>query len=174
MKPADLSPLHRFPKIFNDPTVGEEARSLYDEAQSMLSAITADSSLQARAVVAFFPANSEGDDILVYADDDSVAPRWTLHGIRQQQVNVGGRQRECRCISDFVAPRESGVRDYIGMFAVSAGFGCEELCRRFSEANNDDYSSIMTSALADRLSEAFAELLHQKVTTGDILRLVVY
>ena len=97
---------------------------------------------------------------------------WTLHGIRQQQITVGGMKRraetECKCISDFVAPRESGVRDYVGMFAVSAGFGCEELCKRFSEANNDDYSSIMTSALADRLSEAFAELLHQKVTTIDI------
>jgi len=164
-------PNGRFPKIFNDPTVGCEAKRLYDEAQEMLETIRGGGLLEARGVVGFYPANSVGDDVCLYADEADCAgsnPATVLHGLRQQadfsSANGGEANLACQCISDFVPPRSSGKHDYVGMFAVSTGFGCKELCERF-EADNDDYSSIMVSALADRLSEAFAEYLHHLVRT---------
>ena len=155
-------PNGRYPKIFNDENVGAEAKKIFDEAQTMLKDIIANGSLEARGVVGFYPANSSGDDILI-VDPDSGDHAATLFGLRQQ-TEPHENSRRCLCLSDFVAPKESGKQDFVGMFAVSVGFGCEELRAKFVEAN-DDYNSIMVSALADRLSEAFAELLHLKVRT---------
>lgn len=153
-------PNGRFPKIFNDPTVGMEAKKIYDEAQIMLKEMTKNKSLEARGIVGFYPAQAQGEDILVFENEGDTTPKWTLYGLRQQAATDA--QETYYNMSDFIAPRESGKQDYIGMFAVSAGFGCEELCKKY-EANNDDYNSIMASALADRLSEAFAECLHRMV-----------
>ena len=106
---------------------GAEAKKVFDEAQVMLRGIIDKKSLQCRGTVAFYPANSSGDDILVYEDDNAAEAKWILHGLRQQAETS---QENYLCMSDFVAPVESGKRDYIGMFAVSAGFGCDQLCKR--------------------------------------------
>jgi len=115
--------------------------------------------------VGFYPANSVGDDVRLYLNETDCTgsnPEAVLHGLRQQAEYEG--QHNYQCISDFVPPRSSGKHDYVGMFAVSTGFGCKALCQRF-EDDNDDYNSIMVSAIADRLSEAFAEYLHHMVRT---------
>jgi 5-methyltetrahydrofolate--homocysteine methyltransferase len=117
--------------------------------------------LEARAVIAFFPANSiNDDDIEVYADESRTRVLTTLHHLRQQEEKPPGRPNQC--LSDFVAPKDSGLKDYIGAFAVTAGLGIDEHVKRF-EAANDDYHAIMVKALADRLAEAFAELMHERV-----------
>ncbi len=126
----------------------------------MLGSIIQNKLLEARAIIGFYPANSQGDDILVYESETDQEPIATFFGLRQQQETEA--QAHYQCISDFVAPQSSGVRDYIGVFATSAGFGCEELCAKFDQ-DHDDYSSIMVKALADRLSEALAEKLHMDV-----------
>ena len=113
--------------------------------------------LTARGVYGFWPANSEGDDIVVYKDDSRRAVLATLPMLRQQEIIADDKPN--RSLADFIAPRESGVPDYIGMFAVTAGLGAEELARQFEQAQ-DDYNAIMVKALADRLAEAFAEYLH--------------
>jgi len=160
-------PNGRFPKIFDDPTVGSEAKRVYDEALEMLERIVDQNLLQIRGIVGFYVAQAVGDDIYLYDDEaechsNGTNPKAILHGLRQQaEVDT---QLHYQCMSDFVPPRSSGRHDYVGMFAVSAGFGCRELCRQF-EAAGDDYSSIMVSALADRLSEAYAEYLHHRVRT---------
>jgi 5-methyltetrahydrofolate--homocysteine methyltransferase len=141
---------------------GAEAKKVFDEAQVMLKKIISDKLLKCRGIVGFYPARSSGDDILVYEDEDSAAPKWTLYGLRQQ-AEVDS-QEAYLSMSDFVAPVDSGKKDYIGMFAVSSGFGCDKLCKSYETAS-DDYNSIMASALADRLSEAFAECLHHRVRT---------
>jgi len=155
-------PNSRFPKIFKDQTVGEEAKRLFDEAQKMLEEIISNNLLEARGIVGFYPANSSGDDILVYNPDQSGQEAARFYGLRQQtekEIN------DCfACLSDFIAPRESGLTDYIGVFAVSAGFGSKELCARY-EAEHDDYNIILVKSLADRLAEAFAEQLHQETRT---------
>ncbi len=120
-------PNGRYPKIFQDKTVGAEARKVFDEAQVMLEEIIRDGSLEARAVVGFYPAQAKGDDISLFVSEEDVEPSHTLYGLRQQAETS---QEDYCCMSDFVAPEESGKRDYIGMFAVSAGFGCSELCKR--------------------------------------------
>ncbi|MEI6336241.1 MAG: methionine synthase, partial [Methylococcaceae bacterium] len=149
-----------YPKILNDEVVGVEARQLFEEAQVMLKKIINEKWLTARAVVGFFPANSDGDDVVVYTDDTRKTKLETLHHLRQQNIKAPGRPNYC--LSDFIAPKASGKADYIGAFAVTTGIGIEEKLQQF-EQDHDDYSSIMLKALADRLAEAFAEYMHQVV-----------
>jgi 5-methyltetrahydrofolate--homocysteine methyltransferase len=149
----------KYPAILNDATVGEAARSLFADAQDMLRKIAEERWFRARAVVGFWPANSEGDDILIFADEGRHAPVEVLHTLRQQLARREGRANVA--LADFVAPRASGLPDYIGAFAVTAGIGEEPVIDRFKHAN-DDYSAIMAKALADRLAEAMAERLHQR------------
>ena len=153
-------PNRGFPKIFNDATVGAEAKKLYEAAQKMLGEIIAGKELRLRAVVGLFNAAADGDDIRVYADDSRTRVQATLHTLRQQAQKE--QDEAYLALSDFVAPRDSGVDDFVGMFACSAGFGMEELAARHKAAG-DDYSYIMAEAIADRLAEALAEVLHQRV-----------
>jgi 5-methyltetrahydrofolate--homocysteine methyltransferase len=147
----------RYPEILDDPRVGEQASNLYADARKMLDRIVSQGLLRARAVVGLFPANSVGDDIEVLAEEGD---RRTIHGLRQQFKKKDGRPNAC--LSDFVAPKESGLTDHIGAFVVTAGLGLDELCASLEE-DHDDYGSIMAKALADRLAEALAERLHQSV-----------
>ena len=150
----------RFPRVLEDELVGETATQLYADAQAMLDQIIDEQWLTARGVFGLFPANAVGDDIEVYAEESRSDIHAVLHHLRQQTRKPPGRPNQC--LSDFVAPRDSGVSDYIGAFAVTAGVGIDEHVRRF-EAAHDDYSAILLKALADRLAEAFAERLHQRV-----------
>ena len=150
----------RYPAILDDAKVGEAARSLYDDARAMLDKIVAENWFKASAVAGFFPANAQGDDVLVYADETRERPIATLHTLRQQLSKREGRFNSA--LADFVAPRTSELADYVGGFTVTAGIGEDEVAERFKRAN-DDYSAIMVKALADRLAEAFAERLHQRV-----------
>ncbi len=148
-----------FPDILDKPDVGEAARELYDNAQVLLNEIVDEKLLRARAVYGFFPANSEGDDIIVYENDSRKEERSRLHTLRQQQVKRDGQGY--LALADFVAPVGSGLNDHIGAFAVTAGHGVEELVSRF-ETDHDDYNAIMAKALADRMAEALAEKLHEE------------
>ncbi|HED16476.1 MAG TPA: methionine synthase [Gammaproteobacteria bacterium] len=151
----------RYPKILNDPEKGEEATKLFADAQAMLKKIIDEKWLKAEAVFGLFPANTVNqDDIEVYQDEQRKQLRMTLHTLRQQTERPPGKPN--RCLADFIAPKESGKPDYIGGFAVTTGIGIDEHVARF-EADHDDYQSIMLKALADRLAEAFAERLHQRV-----------
>ena len=150
----------KYPAIFTDPVVGTEARKLYEEAIHLLDQIVRDESLVAKGVYGFFPANSDGDDIVLFTDDHRSSELARIHTLRQQWERKG--QDSFHALADFVAPRESGRRDYVGAFACTAGHGCDELAARF-EREHDDYSAILVKALADRLAEAFAEWLHAKV-----------
>jgi 5-methyltetrahydrofolate--homocysteine methyltransferase len=152
----------KYPAILDDATVGQAARSLFEDAQAMLRKIADGRWFSAAAVVGFWPANSEGDDILVYGDEAREKPIAVLHTLRQQLTRREGRAN--LALADFVAPRASKLADHIGAFMVTAGIGEDEIAERFKRAN-DDYSSIMVKALADRLAEAFAERLHQRVRT---------
>jgi 5-methyltetrahydrofolate--homocysteine methyltransferase len=149
-----------YPKILDDKVIGEEARKLFADAKAMLEKIIAENWLQAKAVIGFFPAASLEDDVIVYTDEARNQVRETLHHLRQQNIKAPGRPNYC--LSDFIAPVESGVADYIGGFAVTTGIGIESKLAEF-EQDHDDYSSIMLKALADRLAEAFAEYLHLMV-----------
>ncbi|XP_074519998.1 methionine synthase isoform X2 [Halichoeres trimaculatus] len=156
-------PNRGYPKIFNDKTVGQEARRVFDDAQLMLRHMIDSSSLRGRGLVGFWRAQSDGDDINVYRDVNvqrDTKPIATFHGLRQQVEKAEG-SGPYLCVSDFVAPADCGVEDYVGLFAVGV-FGAEELSRQFQD-QGDDYSSIMVKALADRLAEAFAEELHCRV-----------
>ncbi|HXI13638.1 MAG TPA: methionine synthase [Thermoanaerobaculia bacterium] len=150
----------RYPSIFEDPTVGPRAKELFDDATTLLDRIVRERLLTANGVYGFFPANGVGDDIEVYQDDSRSSVLTTFHTLRQQVPKASGEPNYA--LADFIASRESGVADYIGAFAVSTGTGVDELARHF-EADHDDYNSIMVKALADRLVEAFAEVLHQQV-----------
>jgi len=151
----------RFPDILNNPTTGEAARRLYHDAQQMLDRIIGEKWLRANGVLGLFPANQVGDDdIEVYTDESRTAVRATLHQLRQQTEGRDGSPR--KSLADFVAPRDTGLRDYVGAFAVTAGLGAAERVAAFKK-DNDDYSAIMLEALADRLAEAFAERLHERV-----------
>ncbi len=150
----------KYPKILNDEVVGEEATRLFEDAQAMLKQILDEKWLKARAVIGFFPANSFDDDILVFSDEQRDDVTTVLHHLRQQLAKPKGRPNWC--LSDFVAPAETELQDYIGAFAVTTGIGIDEHVKRF-EANHDDYSSIMLKALADRLAEAFTERMHERV-----------
>jgi len=147
----------RVPAIFDHPQYGDAARDLYDNAQTLLNRIVKERLLTARGVYGFWPAASEGDDIVLYADEsrDGAVVRFTM--LRQQEPIADGRPN--RSLADFIAPIDSGRRDYLGAFAVTAGLGADDLVGRF-EADLDDYSAIMVKALADRFAEAFAEYLH--------------
>ena len=151
----------RFPRILDDATVGAEARELYDDAVEMLDRIIREKWFTARAVIGLFPANSIGhDDIEIYADQDRHGLLSVLHTLRQQTQKPPGQAN--LALADFIAPKETGIPDYVGAFAVAAGFGMEEKLREF-EQDHDDYRAIMLKALADRLAEALAERLHQRV-----------
>ncbi len=151
-----------YPKILDDPVVGAEARKVLAEGKAMLKKIVEGKWLAANAVFGIFPANSvnEGDDIEIYADEKRNRVLMTWHNLRQQNVKPAGRPN--LGLGDFVAPQGSGIRDYVGAFAVTAGIGIEKRVKAF-EDRHDDYSAIMLKALADRLAEAFTELLHKRV-----------
>ncbi len=151
----------KFPDIFDDPKVGEAARHAYNDAQAMLQRIVGEKWLRVRAVIGLWPANSVGDDIEIYADESRGRVLATIHTLRQQMARGDGTRANL-ALADFVAPRESGKIDYMGGFAVTAGIGVDAAVKRF-EADHDDYSAIMARALADRLAEAAAERLHERV-----------
>jgi 5-methyltetrahydrofolate--homocysteine methyltransferase len=148
-----------YPRIFSNPEWGAKARELFDDAQAVLRSLVDGRRLRARAVYGFFPANAAGDDVEVYADASRVGLLGTLHTLRQQADK--GEGEPDHALADFVAPRETGLRDWIGAFAVTAGLGAEELVAEH-EKRHDDYAAIMVKALADRLAEALAEWLHRK------------
>jgi 5-methyltetrahydrofolate--homocysteine methyltransferase len=151
----------KFPKILDDPTVGEQATQLFHDAKAMLQQIVSEKWLTARAVIGFFPANTvNDDDIEVYTDEARGEVRTVLHTLRQQLVRRNNAPN--LALADYVAPRDSGVADYIGAFAVTTGIGIERKVAEF-EADHDDYNSILLKALADRLAEAFAERMHERV-----------
>lgn len=159
-----------YPKIFDDKNVGDEAKKLFDDAQTLLKRILDEKLLTARAVIGFWPANAVGDDIQLTVDSSQLPSETelktensklvTIHTLRQQAEKVDGQPYYA--LSDFIAPKESGIQDYFGGFAVTAGIGIDELVNEF-ESNYDDYNSIMAKALADRLAEAFAERMHERV-----------
>jgi 5-methyltetrahydrofolate--homocysteine methyltransferase len=151
----------RFPQLLEDDKVGEEARKLYDEAQQMLDTIINEHWLRANAVIGFFPANTVNeDDIEIYNDDTRATVRTVLHHLRQQLVKTPANPNQC--LADNIAPKTSGLADYIGAFAVTTGIDLDQHVARFEQAQ-DDYNSILVKALADRLAEAFAERLHERV-----------
>jgi 5-methyltetrahydrofolate--homocysteine methyltransferase len=149
----------KFPRILEDKEVGATARELYDHAQELLRTIVHRKLLTANAVYGFWPAASEGDDVILFTDESRTHELTRFHFLRQQWERQG--QRDFRCLADYVAPRDSGRQDYLGAFAVTTGIGVPELCAKY-EADHDDYNAIMVKALADRLAEAFAELLHAR------------
>ncbi|MBU0592878.1 MAG: methionine synthase [Gammaproteobacteria bacterium] len=150
----------RYPRILEDEVVGVEAKKLFVDAQAMLKKIIEEKWLGASAVIGLFPANRVGDDIEIYTDESRSQIAMTYHALRQQTEKPAGKPNFC--LADFIAPKDSGVKDYIGAFAVTAGIGIDAHVIEF-EKNHDDYSAIMLKALADRLAEAFAELLHERV-----------
>jgi len=152
----------KYPAILDDEIVGTHARELFEDAQVMLKKIISEQWLEAKAVIGFFPANSAGDDVILYTDESRTERLEILHHLRQQNIKAPGRPNYC--LSDFIAPEDSGQKDYIGGFAVTTGIGIEKKLAEF-EANHDDYNAIMLKALADRLAEAFAEYLHRDVRT---------
>jgi len=149
----------KYPKIFDDPVVGPKAKELFADAQKLLQEIIENKLLRAQGVYGFFPANSQGEDILIYADERRSEVIAKFHTLRQQAEKPQGESNYA--LADFVAPVSTGKADYIGGFAVTAGIGIEALCQRF-EQEHDDYNSIMVKALADRFAEAFAEWLHRE------------
>ena len=151
----------RFPDLLHNPTSGEAARRLFADARAMLDRIVDEKWLRASGVFGLFPANQvEGDDIEVYTDESRRHVRTTLHQLRQQTEGREGSPR--KSLADFVAPKDSRLHDYVGAFAVTAGLGSVEKVAEFKKAN-DDYSAILLESLADRLAEAFAERLHERV-----------
>jgi 5-methyltetrahydrofolate--homocysteine methyltransferase len=151
----------RYPGLFDDPKVGEEARKLFADAQSMLDKIVKEKSLKANGVIGFYPASATAtDDVTLFTDDSRTKELTTLHFLRQQ--NKKAQNLPNFCLSDFIAPAETGKQDYIGMFAVTGGVGLEALVDKYKK-DQDDYSEIMVKALADRLAEAFAEAMHERV-----------
>jgi 5-methyltetrahydrofolate--homocysteine methyltransferase len=149
----------RFPGVLEHPQFGAAARELYANAQALLRRIIDEKLIIARGTYAFWPAAAEGDDIVLYTDDSLRNELARLPMLRQQEITIENRPN--LSLADFVAPRETGIPDYIGMFAVTAGLGVDELVRQF-EQDHDDYNAIMVKALADRLAEAFAEYLHKQ------------
>lgn len=152
----------RFPDILNNPATGEVARKLYDDAQEMLDRMVAERWITARGVYGFWPANAEGDDVVLYADDERTERLSVLHSLRQQGEHRAGVPN--RALSDFVAPAATGLPDHVGGFAVTAGIGLQERVAAY-KAEHDDYNAILIESLADRLAEAFAERLHERVRT---------
>ncbi len=155
-----------YPAILTDEIVGEQAQRVFADGQAMLKKLVEGRWLSASGVLALYPANSVGDDIEFYTDESRTEVAMTWFGLRQQTEKqvIDGVTRPSRCLADFVAPKESGIADYAGLFAVTAGLGVEKKEQAFIDAL-DDYSAIMLKSLADRLAEAFAECLHQRVRT---------
>jgi 5-methyltetrahydrofolate--homocysteine methyltransferase len=149
----------KYPGILQDPRAGEEARKLFRDANDLLERIVAQKLLHAHGVYGFFPANADGDDLVVFTDETRSHERLRFHMLRQQWEREG--QTSFRSLADYVAPVASGLADYVGAFAVTAGAGAEELVKAY-KAEHDDYNAIMAEALADRLAEAFAEMLHER------------
>jgi 5-methyltetrahydrofolate--homocysteine methyltransferase len=149
-----------FPAILQHPQIGPAARDLFEHAQEMLDQIVKRRLLKARGSYGFWPANSDGDDIVLYADETRITEITRFNMLRQQESMPSGQPN--RSLADFVAPAGSGIADYIGAFAVTAGLGADELVKRYQQ-QMDDYRAIMVKALADRLAEAFAEYLHARV-----------
>ncbi|HCN82082.1 MAG TPA: methionine synthase, partial [Sphingobacteriaceae bacterium] len=143
-----------------DKVVGVEAKKLFDDAQALLKKIVSEKLLKAKGVIGFWPANAVGDDIELYTDESRKTVLTTIHTLRQQAEKAKGEPYYA--LSDFVAPKDTGIPDYWGGFAVTTGLGCDELVAKF-EKDHDDYNSIMTKAIADRLAEAFAERMHELV-----------
>ncbi len=150
----------KYPKIFDDAKVGEAARKLFEDARGLLDMIIAEHRFTAKAAYGFWPAASDGDDLVLYTDETRTQEQARLHTLRQQWERQG--QKDFRALADYVAPANSGRQDYMGAFVVTAGHGCDELVKEY-QARHDDYNAIMAKSLADRLAEAFAELLHQEV-----------
>jgi 5-methyltetrahydrofolate--homocysteine methyltransferase len=148
-----------YPRIFENPEWGSRARELYDDARRLLERIVEERLLTAKAAFGFYPANAVGDDVEVYADESRSRLLTTLHFLRQQSDK--GENEPNQALADFVAPRESGHFDWLGAFAVTAGTGIEPVVEAFEKVH-DDYNAIMTKALADRLAEALAELVHKR------------
>jgi len=149
-----------YPRILDDERQGVEARKIFVDGNKLLDTIIAENSITARGVYGFFPANAVGDDIELYTHDTRSAVLERFHFLRQQANREGSEP--CRSLSDFIAPKETGLPDHIGAFAVTSGIGLKEVCDKF-RADNDDYNAIMAEAIADRLAEAFAECLHKRV-----------
>src|SRR5207302_641906 len=141
------------------PVVGPQAKELFENAMGMLCRLVKEKAIRAHAVYGFFPANSAGDDVIVWEDESRSREKMRFHFLRQQWEREG--QESFRSLADYLAPAESGKADYLGAFAVTAGDGVEELSAKF-KADHDDYNDILVKALADRLAEAFAELLHER------------
>ena len=154
----------KYPAILSDPVVGESAQSLYNDAKAMLQRLIGEQWLRAKAVVGFWPANSIGDDIELYADEDRKSLLLTLHTLRQQMQRDTTREniRPNAALADYIAPKDTGIQDYIGGFAVTAGIGIEKKLAEFKR-EHDDYSAILLKTLADRLAESFSERMHERV-----------
>jgi 5-methyltetrahydrofolate--homocysteine methyltransferase len=149
-----------YPRIFEHPEQGEQARQIFTDANALLDCIVEKNLITARGVYGFFPASAVGDDVALYTDGTREKEIERFHFLRQQANKEGAEP--CRSLADFIAPKETGLPDHIGAFAVTSGIGLKELCDRF-RADNDDYNAIMAEAVADRLAEAFAECLHKRV-----------
>jgi 5-methyltetrahydrofolate--homocysteine methyltransferase len=149
-----------YPRILDDERQGEQARQIFAEANALLDRIIAESLITARGVYGFFPAFAIGDDVELYSSNTRESALEQFHFLRQQANKEGNEP--CRSLADFIAPKETGLRDYIGAFAVTSGIGLKDLCDGF-RAKHDDYNAIMAEAIADRLAEAFAECLHKRV-----------
>ncbi|WP_440876453.1 methionine synthase [Thalassotalea sp. PLHSN55] len=150
----------KYPLILRHEVIGEEATKLFNDANAMLDDVINNKKLSAKAVFGLFPAHREQDDLVLFENDNRDAPLMKLHQLRQQSKKPAGQFN--RCLADYVADQQSGVKDYMGAFAVSAGFGCDDLVKAF-DARHDDYNSILIKAVADRLAEASAEYLHEKI-----------
>jgi 5-methyltetrahydrofolate--homocysteine methyltransferase len=149
-----------YPRIFDHPEQGAQARQIFAEANALLDTIIEKKLITARGVYGFFPSSAVGDDVELYADSERKEQLSQFHFLRQQASTESSQP--CRSLSDFIAPKETGLPDHIGAFAVTSGIGLKELCDRF-RAQQDDYNAIMAEAIADRLAEAFAECLHKRV-----------
>ncbi|QDP00675.1 methionine synthase [Thalassotalea sp. PS06] len=152
----------KYPKILEHPLIGEEAQKLFDDANAMIDDIIANQRIQAKAVIGLFPAHRNGDDIEVFADEEKQDSLMTLCQLRQQTEKKAGQYN--RCLSDYLADKDQEINDYVGAFAVSAGFGADELVKAYDD-EHDTYNSILLKAVADRLAEASAEYLHEQVRT---------
>jgi 5-methyltetrahydrofolate--homocysteine methyltransferase len=150
----------RYPKILTDPKLGEEASKLFEDAQSLLRDIIENRRFQPKAVIGFFPANSDGDDILIYTGESRKEVRTTFHTLRQQTAKADDKPNQA--LADFIAPKDSGLADYLGGFALTTGAEVEELAGNF-EKDLDDYNAILVKAVGDRLAEALAEYMHKQV-----------
>ncbi len=150
----------KYPLILKHEVVGQEATKLFNDANAMLDDVINNKKLCAKAVFGLFPAYKEKDDLVVFSDEEKTTPLTKLHQLRQQSKKPAGQYN--RCLSDYVADKASGIDDYVGAFAVSAGFGVDDIVKAF-DAEHDDYNSIMAKAVADRLAEATAEYLHEKI-----------